>query len=378
MSSSNPFDDGDSNPFFETTKVKSVINEEDVFGGQSADEPSDRVTESRAPMPEMAVPTGGSQSNSAILFALNDGEEENAQPIDFDDEQSRNTTEPAATSPTTTTPSGSTPSEETKEKKDVKFTDKAVGAAAKLLFGGDDDDGGDNQNEDDPDAPKRPSRKWYNFWKPSFYQPYFDVDTMDVLRRCLAGLVPIGKPFFERIQGNPDMYGPFWVTTTVLFLLAISSNFAEYLAYWMNGVESHWEYDFYKISIGAAVFYGFLALVPLIIWAIQRFVVKAKLTLIQIYCVYGYSLTAFLIATPFCIAPYEWVRYIVIILACILSCVCIIVAFIKALRHDLAKGIIVIIVALVFHVALSLTYKIYFFSKVEVPSSFSSASNSTR
>jgi len=366
MSSSNPFDDGDSNPFFETTKVKSAINEEDVFGGESVDDSTDSVNSGQAPMPEMAVPTGSGASNSAILFALNDDkEEEEDRPIDFDDEQ-----EKAA--------AAKAPAE--KEKKESSFTDKAVGAAANLLFGGNDDDdkgdkdGDEEEAEDDPDAPKRPRRKWYNFWKPSFYQPYFDVDTKDVFMRCGAGLVPIGKPFFERVQGNPDLYGPFWVTTTVLFLLAIASNFAEYIAYWQSGAAAHWEYDFYKISVGAGVFYGFLILVPLLIWVLQRFVVKANLALIQIYCVYGYSLTAFLVATPFCIAPYEWVRYLVIIIACILSCVCLIVAFLKALKHDLGKGIIVIIVALILQLALSITYKVYFFAKIEVPTSFSSSS----
>jgi len=367
MSSSNPFDDGDSNPFFETTKIKSAINEDDVFGGKNADEPTDTVNRGHAPMPEMAKPIGGATSNSALLFAFNDGEDE-AKPIDFDDEQAK-AAGASSSATTTTTTAADAPKE--REMKNMTFADKAVGAAAHLLFGNDDDN--KQQGGDDDDDDGRPHRKWYHFWKPSFYQPYFDVDTTDVLRRCLAGIVPIGKPFFERIQGNPDFYGPFWVTTTVLFLLAISSNFAEYIAYWANGVGSHWEYDFYKISVGAGVFYGFLIFVPLILWVISRFVVKAKLTLIQMYCVYGYSLTSFLLATPFCIAPFEWVRYVVIGIACVLSCICVVVSFIKALRHDLAKGIIVIIVALLCHIALSLTYKIYFFSKVEVPSSFSSS-----
>jgi len=356
MSNANPFDE-ETNPFFETTKVKSVINEEDVFGGASADEPSADEPSGRAPMPDMAVPSGGSTSNSALLFAMDDTDAEEAKPIDFDDEQNRAA---AADAP------------KNRETESKPLTNKAVDAAANLLFSSNDDDNGGAAPDDDGE-PGRPHRKWYNFWKPSFYQPYFDVDTRDVLRRCLAGIIPAGKPFFERIEGNPDFYGPFWITTTVLFLLAISSNFAEYIAYWLQDAASHWMYDFEKVSIGAAVFYGFLLLVPLIIWALQRFVVKAKLTLIQVYCVYGYSLTSFLIATPFCIAPYEWVRYVVILIACVISCLCIIVSFLKALRHDLAKGIIVIIVALIFHVALALTYKIYFFSKIVVPTSFSSS-----
>jgi len=368
MSSSNPFDEDDaSNPFFETVKVKTPINEETVFGGSTADEPVESAGAfSGAPMPEMAVPNGAfitettettattttSATSGMGLFDGDDSvEEKEMKPtIDFDDEQSKR--------------SGSS--------KDTSggFTDKAVSAAEKLLFEGNDDDDSGAGGDGNP----KPKRKWYNFWRPSFYRPYFDVDTKDVLLRCVAGIVPVGKPFFERVQGNPDLYGPFWITTTILFLLAISSNFAEYIAYYNEGVAKHWQANFYKVSIAAAVFYAYLIFLPIIIWALQRFMVKAKLTLFQITCVYGYSLTAFLIATPFCIFPIEWVRWCVIILACVVTCLCISVALFKSLKQDMVKGLIVIVVAVVLLVGLTLTYKIYFFAQVVVPASLSSSS----
>jgi len=353
MSSSNPFDDEANNPFFETTQTQSAFNEDDVFGGKDADEPTVSTTGGGgASVPEMAVPSGAKKvntetttSNSSILFGGDDADE--AKPINFDDEQ------------------GHGDNGRDRELREVGFTDKAVDAAAGLLLNSGDDSSAEGTT--------RPRRKWYNFWKPSFYQPYFDVDTKDVFARCFAGIVPFGKPFFERVQGNPDLYGPFWVTTTVLFLLAISSNFAEYIAYWWEGVEEHWNYDFYKVTVAAAVFYAFLIIVPIVIWALQRFLVRAKLTYNQVACVYGYSLTSFLIATPFCIAPIEWVRWVVILLACVISCACNTVALFRALKHDAAKGIIVIVVAILFQAGLSLTYKLYFFSEVVVPTSFSSS-----
>jgi len=342
MSSSNPFDDGDSNPFFDTVKIQSPINEEDVFGGKAADEPASTSSGS-APMPAMALPKGSTfSSNSAVIQNEDDDE---SKPINFDDEQSKG---------------------REREMQNVGFTDKAVDTAANLLL---EDDGSGESGE----GGKRQKRKWYNFWRPSFYRPYFDVDTKDVLRRCLAGLVPIGKPFFERVEGNSDLYGPFWITTTILLFLAISSNFAEYLAYYNEGAGQYWQANFYKVSIAAAVFYAFLVGLPIILWALQRFLCKAKLTFMQILCVYGYSMTAFLIVTPACIAPFEWVRWMVILLACVLSCVCNIVALFKALKHDMAKGIIVIVVAVLFQVGLTLTYKLYFFAKISVPTSFSSS-----
>lgn len=330
-----------------------------------------------APMPAMALPggappattttttttTSGGSSNSALLFA-NDDPADDVQPVDFDDVQDK------------------AKNKGKKTKKDKKgaaakaqesFTDKA----ADLLFGGNDDDDGDDGEGDGSTGEgeggaKKTKRRWYDFWKPSFYRPYFDVDTRDVLTRCLVGLMPVGKPFFERVEGNPDLYGPFWVTTTILFLLGIASNFAEYIAYWWAGAGDHWTYNFHKISIAVAVFYAFIAIAPVLMWLLQRFVVRGKLTVVQVYCLYGYSLTAFLIATPFCIAPVEWVRWLVIMLACVVSCASLVVAFSKAFRHDVARGLIVIGVAVLLHVILSFTYKVYFFSRIHVPASFGS------
>jgi len=347
MSSTNPFDEGDtSNPFFDTVKIQSAINEDAVFGGQNADEPVTTTSSVQAaPMPDIAVPGGSisSSSTSSHGAAVFDGEDDDeSKPINFEEEQAKHG--------------------KNREMQEPGFTDKAVNAAANILF----DDGeksGEGQKE---------KRKWYHFWKPSFYRPYFDVDTKDVFARCFAGLVPVGKPFFERIQGNPDLYGPFWVTTTILFLLAISSNFAEYIAYHEKGVD--WDPDFYKVSIAAAVFYAFLIGVPLILWALQRFMVKAKVTLFQNICVYGYSMTSFLVCTPFCICPFEWARWVAIIIACIISCACISVALFKSLKHDMVKGTVVIVVAIVFQLALSLTYKVYFFAEIDVPPKPSSSS----
>ena len=41
-----------------------------------------------------------------------------------------------------------------------------------------------------------------------------DVDTTEVLRRCTATIYPRAN-FLDVLEGNPDLYGPFWIATTV-------------------------------------------------------------------------------------------------------------------------------------------------------------------
>ena len=46
-----------------------------------------------------------------------------------------------------------------------------------------------------------------------YYQPYFDVDTVDVTSRLSSSLLYCRseKNFLNSIRDRPDAYGPFWV-----------------------------------------------------------------------------------------------------------------------------------------------------------------------
>ena len=71
------------------------------------------------------------------------------------------------------------------------------------------------------------------FWIFSFkyYQKYFDVDTADVLRRIKKGTYGAlgGALFLDDVKEKPDLYGAFWGCATLVFVVAMGGNFAEYL-----------------------------------------------------------------------------------------------------------------------------------------------------
>ena len=41
--------------------------------------------------------------------------------------------------------------------------------------------------------------------------------------------IPIKGNFLETINGNPDLYGPFWIYTTLIFAISASANISQYL-----------------------------------------------------------------------------------------------------------------------------------------------------
>jgi len=391
---SDPFGDSDSNPFFETKSSEPAINEDEVFGGGAEDTHIDpKASVAATKTIGFETPTGSLVSSPSTLPNINMKPAASAPPprppkpakipesdeVSFEDEQAG----------------------DDRPTEGSLFGDEAEKKAAKASYaprksrlfdffsgkeeGNDDggDDGGEGKpkegNSEDPDAPadggkpEKEERHWYHFWKPSFYRIYFDVDTTDVMRRFLAGLVPIGQPFFERVKENPDFYGPLWITTTILFLLAICSNFASYIAYLNAGEERHWDYSFGKLSAAAGVLYGFLIFVPLLLWVLLRFVVGSQVKYIQTSCVYGYSLAAFIVATPLCIIPSEWARWIAIIIAAVDSCITLTISQWKFGAENRSRTLIPIIVGLLALVGLSFTYKLYFFAPIKVPH-FSSSS----
>lgn len=137
-----------------------------------------------------------------------------------------------------------------------------------------------------------------------YYQHLFDVSTKDVLRRLLKAVFPLGEPMFDR-DGvtKPDLYGalssprsvccsniclcsftftrslclsfvsagPFWICTTLIFLIGATGNMAEYLSHPTNSeLRASWRYDFEKLTLAATMFYFSIVIFPIGVYFFLR------------------------------------------------------------------------------------------------------------
>ncbi|KAA8611628.1 Protein YIP [Pyrenophora tritici-repentis] len=109
------------------------------------------------------------------------------------------------------------------------------------------------------------SRKHY-LWSLNFYAQAFDVDTNEVLRRCTSTLYPRAN-FLDVLEGNPDLYGPVWIATTVIVILFLTGTINQYLA---RKGEEHFAYDFKLLSGAAGLVYGYTAFVPVGLWGVLK------------------------------------------------------------------------------------------------------------
>jgi hypothetical protein len=90
-------------------------------------------------------------------------------------------------------------------------------------------------------------------WSLEYYRVFFNVSTSDIRGRLLKSFAPKGL-MYERTQ-VPDLYGPFWIATTLVVILAVTGNFASYIHFLPTDKDVEWTYDFEKVTIAASVFY---------------------------------------------------------------------------------------------------------------------------
>ena len=67
------------------------------------------------------------------------------------------------------------------------------------------------------------SNKFLSFldkYKESFGK-YFNVELEDVKQKIKGSLIPLNKSFYQSIDIEADLYGPFWILTTIIFLISL-------------------------------------------------------------------------------------------------------------------------------------------------------------
>lgn len=205
------------------------------------------------------------------------------------------------------------------------------------------------------------SYSWYHI---NHYRPYFDVDTKDVFARVFKTVVPIGDNFFEFVNPTPDLYGPFWITTTVVFLLAAASSISQS------------DMSVTNVSFAAAAIYGYTIIVPILLWALCKWWLDVPLKFTDHVCIYGYSFVVYIPATFILLIPANWLRWIIMGIAGASSTIFILKNYSKPYIPAMKKAFLVLLVQAALHIALVLTFKFKFFNYTIQTSSSGSGSGS--
>ena len=150
-------------------------------------------------------------------------------------------------------------------------------------------------------------------------QPYFDVTTKEIITRVGLSLVPFNKKFFDNYNNRPDLYGPFWILTTLIAALFIAGNISRYIT-WPNR-SIPFSYSFKTVPVATSVIYGIGIGLPLLIKLILNLYgtgdpATRTVTTVQSIGIYCYGFTSLIIVTVLCgFIPYSIAHWILISLA---------------------------------------------------------------
>jgi hypothetical protein len=140
----------------------------------------------------------------------------------------------------------------------------------------------------------------------SFIRPYFKVTFNDIKTRIIKSFVPINNSFFDIAVERPDLYGPFWIYTTLIYVIAAGGALSYYFT---NSVNNYFQ-AFVPVAGSILYFFGFGF--PFVMWLCLR-IFKNEMKYVSLICLYGYSLTCFIPVLILCACGFAWVQWLLLL-----------------------------------------------------------------
>ena len=224
-----------------------------------------------------------------------------------------------------------------------------------------------NTNTDYPDSNliNKASEKTKTGWLDNincnltFLQSYFDIETDDIIKRLFASLIPCNKNFINLVEQKPDLYGPFWIYTTLIFIVASAGSLTKYI----HGAEDE---DYFQkfIPLAMAVIYGIGFCLPLIVKALMQ-LFGSETSFVLVICIYAYSFSVYAPIFILCI-PFEELQWILLFYGVLSSTCFLLLNFWKELSKyvDNKKYFILVVIG-IFQVSLLFVFKLEFFAHIK-------------
>ena len=80
---------------------------------------------------------------------------------------------------------------------------------------------------------------------------YFNVKSTDIYSRLGYSLIPFYPNFATMTEGTPDVYGPFWIYTTLVFLVAAAGSLKSFFS---DTIDKSFFQEFFPIAAAIVLF----------------------------------------------------------------------------------------------------------------------------
>jgi len=163
------------------------------------------------------------------------------------------------------------------------------------------------------------------------------------VRRVLRAFIPYRSIIDEDVSNDdqnaePDLYSTFWMTTTLVLLLSMSSNLAAFFKSLATpDPSSATLVSLDNLALAAAILYPYVLLAPLSLFVL-RLCTPVRVALADSLCVYGYALAPVVVAVAVCAVPVRLVQLSAMAVGCGLSVVAVMVNVWRTQEAD-SKGV---------------------------------------
>lgn len=192
----------------------------------------------------------------------------------------------------------------------------------------------------------------------TFLQVYFDFETEEIIKRLIASLIPFNKNFINLVEKKPDLYGPFWIYTTLVFIVASAGSLTKYI----HGADNE---DYFQkfIPLAMSVIYGIGFCLPLIV-KVLMYLFGSVTSFVLVLNIYAYSFSIYGPILILCI-PFEKLQWLLLFYAVLSSTCFLLLNFWKELSKyvDNRKYFILGVIG-IFQISLFFVIKLKFFAHI--------------
>lgn len=214
------------------------------------------------------------------------------------------------------------------------------------------------------EAVKSASEKFSKTWIEKYFccldflKKYFNINSKDFYRRLLNSLIPFNKKFHPLIENNPDLYGPFWIFTSLILVIAAAGSLAKLI----QGSSSK---NFFKefIPIAAIIIYAVGFGLPIGISLLMKLFGSA-INIMNVICTFGYSYSIYIPISIICSIPAQWLQWVLLLYGSVASTSLLVINYYKDVSaFNNNKKYLIIIIVVVVQLGVFLLFKLYFFKR---------------
>lgn len=183
-----------------------------------------------------------------------------------------------------------------------------------------------------------------------------------VTTRIVRSFTPWKRNFFDSEDTRPDLYGPLWIQTTMVFMLLCMGNLSRYIS---SGYDAEASLRTYHLGYAVVLVYTTGFGLPVLLGFVLRYF-QSRVTIVQLICLYGYSMSCTIVVLVLCAFPNSILHWLLMLYALVNSTAFLTLNLIDEVgSFPRVSQYIILGVITICQILLFLMYKVVFFELLE-------------